>query len=176
MARRRFHVHLSDRTETAALFTRIHIQRKGFLRTLLSAFVGAPIPRQKVRLLASEAGEGRTRLTVIELKQGEWPDEWPDIKGALEQWIVEELGGIYWPLLAFETALHWKLSFREDLLAATREYRQSRTSLTYVETRKEHYPPETHQKAYEDTPKDGRGRVGGMRALRRGTSTFILSA
>jgi hypothetical protein len=98
MSRRRFHVHLSERTETTALFTRIHIQRKGFLRTLLNSFVGAPIPRQKVRLLASEAGEGRTRLTIIELKQGEWPDEGPDIKGALEQWTVEELGGIYWPL------------------------------------------------------------------------------
>ena len=67
MSRRRFHVHLSERTETAALFTRINIQEKGFSRTLLSAFFGAPIPRQKVRLLASEAGEGRTRLTVIEL-------------------------------------------------------------------------------------------------------------
>ena len=89
---------VSERTETTALFTQIHIQRKGFLRTLLSAFVGAPIPRQKVRLLASEAGEGRTRLTVIELKQGEWTDEWPDIKVALEQWVVEELGGIVWPL------------------------------------------------------------------------------
>ena len=98
MSRRRFHVHLSERTETAALFTRINIQKKGFLRTLLSAFFGAPIPRQKVRLLASEAEEGRTRLTVIELKQGEWSHEWPDLKGALEQWIVEELGGIYWPL------------------------------------------------------------------------------
>ena len=98
MARRRFHVQLSERTETTALFTRIPIQRKGFLRKLLSAFVGAPIPRQKVRLLASEAGEGRTRLTVIELKQGVWLDEWADIKGVLEQWIVEELGGIYWPL------------------------------------------------------------------------------
>ncbi len=91
-------MHISECTETTALFTRIHIQRKGFLRTLLSAFVGAPIPRHKVRLLASEAGEGRTRLTVIELKQGEWSDEWPDLKGTLEQWIVEELGGIYWPL------------------------------------------------------------------------------
>ena len=98
MSRRRFHVHLSERTETTALFTRIHIQRKGFLRTLLSAFVGAPIPKQKVRLLASEAGEGRTRLTITELNQGEWPEDWPDIKVALEQWIVEELGGIYWPL------------------------------------------------------------------------------
>ena len=98
MSRRWFHVQLSERTETTALFTRIHIQRKGFLRTLLSTFVGAPIPRHKVRLLASAAGEGRTRLTVIELKQGEWSDEWPDTKGALEQWIVEELGGIYRPL------------------------------------------------------------------------------
>ena len=98
MSRRRFHVHLSERTETTALFTRIHIQRKGLLRTLLNSFVGAHIPRQQVRLLASEAGEGRTRLTVIELKQGERTDEWPDIKGALEQWVVEELGGIVWPL------------------------------------------------------------------------------
>jgi hypothetical protein len=42
--------------------------------------------------------KGRTRLTVIELKQGEWTDECTDIKGALEQWVVEELGGIAWPL------------------------------------------------------------------------------
>jgi hypothetical protein len=98
MSRRRFHVHLTERTETTAMFTQIHIQRKGFLRTLLNSLAAAHIPRQKVRLLASEAGEGRTRLTVIELKQGEWPDERPDIKGALEQWVVEELGGIVWPL------------------------------------------------------------------------------
>jgi hypothetical protein len=98
MSRRRFHVQLSERTETTAMFTRIYVQRKGFLRTLLSAVVGAPIPKQKVRLLASEAGEGRTRLTVLESKQGEFSDEWPDVKGALEQWIVEDLGGIYWPL------------------------------------------------------------------------------
>jgi hypothetical protein len=99
MARRRFHAHLSERTETTAMFTQIHIQRKGFLRTLLSSLTAATrTPRQKVRLLASEAGEGRTRLTVIELKQGERTDEWPDIKVALEQWVVEELGGIVWPL------------------------------------------------------------------------------
>ena len=98
MSRRRFHVQLSERTETTAMFTQTLIQRKGFLRTLLSSLTAAHTPRQKVRLLASEAGEGRTRLTVIELKQGEWRDEWPDIKGALEQWVVEELGGIYWPL------------------------------------------------------------------------------
>jgi hypothetical protein len=98
MSRRRFHVHLTERTETTALFTQIHIQRKGFLRTLLNSLAAAHIPRQKVRLLASEAGEGRTRLTVIELKQGEWADECTDIKGALEQWVVEELGGIVWPL------------------------------------------------------------------------------
>ncbi len=98
MSRRRFHVHLTERTETTAMFTQIHIQRKGLLRTLLSSLTAAHTPRQKVRLLASEAGEGRTRLTVIGLKQGEWTEEWPDIKGALEQWIVEELGGIYWPL------------------------------------------------------------------------------
>ena len=98
MSRRRFHMHLTERTETTAMFTQIQIQRKGFLRTLLNSLAAAHIPRQKVRLLASEAGEGRTRLTVIELKQGEWTDEWPDVKVALEQWIVEELGGIYWPL------------------------------------------------------------------------------
>ena len=98
MSRRRFHAHVSERTETTALFTQIHIHRKGFLRTLLSSLTATHTPRQKVRLLAAEAGEGRTRLTVIELKQGEWTDEWPDIKAALEQWVVEELGGIVWPL------------------------------------------------------------------------------
>jgi hypothetical protein len=98
MSRRRFHVHLSERTETTALFTQIHIQRKGFLRTLLSSLTAAHTPRQKVRLLAAEAGEGRTRLTVLELKQGEWTDGWPDIKVALAQWVVEELEGIVWPL------------------------------------------------------------------------------
>ena len=98
MSRRRFHVHLTERTETTAMFTQIHIQRKGFFRTLLGSLTAAHTPRQKVRLFASEAGEGRTRLTVIELKQGEWTDEWPDIKVALEQWVVEELGGIVWPL------------------------------------------------------------------------------
>jgi hypothetical protein len=98
MSRRRFHAHVSERTETTALFTQIHIHRKGFLRTLLSSLTATHTPRQKVRLLAAEAGEGRTRLTVIELKQGEWTDEWPDIKAALEKWVVEELGGIVWPL------------------------------------------------------------------------------
>ena len=98
MLRRRFHVRLSERTETTALFTRTRTQRSGFLRTLLSSLAGAPLPRQKVRLLASEAGEGRTRLTIIELKQGEIPDEWPDMKSALERWVVEELGGTAWPL------------------------------------------------------------------------------
>jgi hypothetical protein len=98
MSRRRFHVHLSERTETTALFTQTHIQRKGFLRTLLSSLTAAHTPRQKVRLLAAEAGEGRTRLTVLELKQGEWTDGWPDIKVALAQWVVEELEGIVWPL------------------------------------------------------------------------------
>ena len=98
MSRRRFHVQLTERTETTAMFAQIHIQRKGFLRTLLSSLTAAHTPRQKVRLLASEAGEGRTRLTVIELKQGEWTDEWADIKVALEHWVVEELGGIVWHL------------------------------------------------------------------------------
>ncbi len=68
------------------------------MRTLLSSLTAAHIPRQKVRLLAAEAGEGRTRLTVLELKQGERTDEWPDIKAALAQWVVEELEGIVWPL------------------------------------------------------------------------------
>ncbi len=98
MSRRRFHVHLTERTETTAMFTQIHIQRKGLLRTLLNSLAAAHIPRQEMRLLASEAGEGRTRLTVIGLKQGKRTDEWPDIKDALEQWVVEELGGIVWPL------------------------------------------------------------------------------
>ena len=89
---------LSERTETTALFTWRHRQRRGFLRTLLRALVSAPTPIQKVRLVASEAGEGRTRLTLIELRQGEWPDEGTDIKAELEQWVVEELGGTYWPL------------------------------------------------------------------------------
>ncbi len=98
MLQRGFRVYLSERTETTALFTQRHTQRRGFWRTLLRAWVRAPTPMQKVRLMASEAGEGRTRLTLIELRQGEWPDEWPDIKAELEQWVVEELGGTYWPL------------------------------------------------------------------------------
>ena len=53
---------------------------------------------QKIRLLASDAGEGRTRLTVIESKQGELPEEWMEITQQLERWVIEELGGTYWPL------------------------------------------------------------------------------
>ena len=58
MSRRRFHMHLTELTETTAMFTQIHIQRKSFLRTLLSSLTTAHTPSQKVRLLASEAGEG----------------------------------------------------------------------------------------------------------------------
>ena len=95
---RGFHVSLSKRTETTSLFSRVYVPRKGFFETLLSAFVGARPPVQKIRLLASEAGEGRTRLTVIESRQGELPEEWMEITNQLERWVVEELGGTYWPL------------------------------------------------------------------------------
>jgi hypothetical protein len=87
----------SGRTDTTALFSRIHVQqRQGLLRTLLrSTFATTPTPKkQRVQLIASEAGEGRTRLTVIESRQGEWPE----IQTQLEQWIVEELAGTYWPV------------------------------------------------------------------------------
>jgi hypothetical protein len=93
-----FHVSLSKRTETTSLFSRVYVPRKGFFETLLSAFVDAPTPAQKIRLLASEAGEGRTRLTVIETSQGELPEEWRGIEDQLERWVVEKLGGTYWPL------------------------------------------------------------------------------
>ena len=57
-----------------------------------------PIPVQKVRLVASEVGEGRTRLTVVgSRRQGEWSDESPDILAELEWWIVKELEGTPWP-------------------------------------------------------------------------------
>ena len=95
---RGFHVSLSKRTETTSLFSRVYAPRKGFFETLLSAFVRAPTPVQKVRLLASEAGAGRTRLTVIESSQGELPEEWMEITAQLERWVIEELGGTYWPL------------------------------------------------------------------------------
>src|SRR4051794_1134623 len=78
---RGFHMSLKDRTETASLFTRIHVPRKGFLKRLLNALVGAPTtPVQKIRLVASEAGDGRTRLTVIESRQGELPGQWTGIE------------------------------------------------------------------------------------------------
>ena len=89
---------LSDRTETTSLFTRMQVPRRTFLKTLLNKFNSAPTPVQKIRLVASEAGEGRTRLTVIESRQGEVPDQWTELKAELEQWVVEELGGTYWPL------------------------------------------------------------------------------
>ena len=95
---RGFSTSLSERTETAALFTRTHVPRGGTLKGLLNAFVGAPTPVQKIRLLASEAGEGRTRLTVLEWEQGEGPDEWARVEAELERWVVEELGGTRWPL------------------------------------------------------------------------------
>jgi hypothetical protein len=95
---RGFHVSLSKRTETTSLFSRVYVPRKGFFRTLLSAFDNAPTPVQKIRLLASEAGEGRTRLTVIESRQGELPEEWMEIIEQLERWVIEELGGTYWSL------------------------------------------------------------------------------
>ena len=95
---RGFHVSLSKRTETTSLFSRVYVPRKGFFGTLLSAFVNAPTPVQKIRLLASEAGEGRTRLTVIESRQGELPEGWMEIAEQLERWVIEELGGTYWPL------------------------------------------------------------------------------
>ncbi len=95
---RGFRASLSERTETTALFARTHATRKGFLKGLPSAFVGAPTPVQKIRLLASEAGEGRTRLTVLEWRQGEGPNGWAHVEAELERWVVEELGGTRWPL------------------------------------------------------------------------------
>jgi hypothetical protein len=96
--RRGFRMSLGDRTETTSLFTRMQVPRRTFLKTLLTKFNSAPTPVQKIRLVASEAGEGRTRLTVIESRQGEVPDQWTELKAELEQWVVEELGGTYWPL------------------------------------------------------------------------------
>ena len=95
---RGFRASLGERTETAALFTRTHAPRRGVLKRLLTALVGAPVPVQKIRLLASEAGEGRTRLTVLEWEQGEGPDGWARVEAELERWVVEELGGSRWPL------------------------------------------------------------------------------
>ena len=96
---RGFRASLSERTETTALFTRTHAPKRGALRRLLNAFVDAPTSSvQKIRLLASEAGEGRTRLTVLESRHGEGPEEWVHIEAELERWIVEELGGTSWPL------------------------------------------------------------------------------
>jgi hypothetical protein len=95
---RGFRASLSERTETAALFARTHAPRRGVLKRLLNALVGAaPAPVQKIRLLASEAGEGRTRLTVLESRRGEGPDEWARVETELERWVLEELGGTGWP-------------------------------------------------------------------------------
>lgn len=96
---RGFHVSLKERTETTALFSRVHVPKKGWLKRLLKAFVSAPTPPvQKIRVVASEAGEGRTRLTVIESRQGKLPKEWTSIEAELEQWVLEELRGTHWPL------------------------------------------------------------------------------
>ena len=38
------------------------------------------------------------RLTVLEREQGERPDEWACAEAELERWVVEELGGMRWPL------------------------------------------------------------------------------
>lgn len=97
LLRRKFRMALSERTDTTALFTRVHLRRKGCLRTLLGAFVNIPLPKHRVQLIASEAGEGRTRLTIVESSQGEWPDEWLNVQAELEQWVIEGLGGEYWP-------------------------------------------------------------------------------
>jgi hypothetical protein len=59
---RGFHVSLSRRTENTSLFSRVHVPRKGFFRTLLSAFVRAPTPVQKIRLLARLMRERSARV------------------------------------------------------------------------------------------------------------------
>ena len=92
-----FRASLNERTETTALFARTHVPRKGVFRRMLDAPGGATDSVQKVRLLASRAGEGRTRLTIIELRQGELPDEWMNLEDELERGVLEELGGTYWP-------------------------------------------------------------------------------
>ena len=51
-----------------------------------------------VRLLVDFELFVRRRLTVIESSQGELPEEWMQIEDQLERWVVEELGGTYWPL------------------------------------------------------------------------------
>jgi hypothetical protein len=98
MWRRGFGMPPGGHTDTSMVFTRTQEQRKGFLGKLVSAFATAHIPVQRVRVVVSEAGERRTRLTIIKSSQGEEPDEWAEIEAELEQWIFEELGGTYWPL------------------------------------------------------------------------------
>ena len=71
-------------TDTTMLFTRPHTpQHKGLLRRLLvGGFLdSASSSLQRVRLVASEVADGRTRLTVIDSSQGECPD----IEAELEQ-------------------------------------------------------------------------------------------
>ena len=98
--RRGFGMPPGGHTDTSMLFTRRQkTQREGRLRTMLGALVTAtPISAQKVRLVASEAGEGRTRLTVVESRQGEWSEESSAIVAELERWITNELEGTRWPL------------------------------------------------------------------------------
>jgi hypothetical protein len=98
--RRGFGMPPGGHTDTSMLFTRRQkTQRKGRLRTMLNALVTAtPISAQKVRLVASEVGEGRTRLTIIESWQGEWSGFRPTILAELEPWITKELEGTRWPL------------------------------------------------------------------------------
>jgi hypothetical protein len=94
---RGFRASLSDRTDAAALFARTHAPRRGVLKRLLNALGGAaPTPVQKIRLLASEAGEGARALRCW--RRGEVPDEWVRAEAELERWVVEELGGTGWPL------------------------------------------------------------------------------
>ena len=82
-------------SDTTMLFARAHAARhKGLLRKLLlSGFLDTtPSSLQRVRLVVSEMGERRTRLTVIDSSEGECPDIEPE----LEQWVIEKLGGTYY--------------------------------------------------------------------------------
>jgi hypothetical protein len=90
LLRRGFGMPKGGHTDTTMLFTRsLQIKDKGLLSKLLSTFNTSPIPLQRVRLVVSEAGERRTRLTVIDSSEGECPT----IQTELEQWVTQELGG-----------------------------------------------------------------------------------